>query len=113
MKKIIWTPILSAELNDVYSGDNSILPQLAKQFKTTVPSIRGKLVSMGIFVSEVKKEVSTGSRTSKAQSVSAVETLLSVPAGSLSTMESMSVAQLNTLTNRLIQQSEQVNLTVS
>lgn len=109
MAKVTWNEENTAKLTELYEGDNDALKSIAKEFKTSVNSIRCKLVNLKLYVAPEKKATKTKSKASKFEMVSAVETLLSTSEGSLTSLEKATVKDLETLTNALVSISARSN----
>jgi hypothetical protein len=91
---------------ELYSGDNTELKAIAEKLGTSVPSLRSKLVSAKVYVAAVKKKTTDGkAKSTKAESVKAIETLLSVTIGGLISLEKSTAKDLKTLTDALIRAS--------
>ena len=105
-----WNKENVAILEAAYNGDNSKLPEIARTLKTTVASVRSKLVNLKVYVAAVKPATTSKAKASKAEMVKAAEILLSVPSGSLVSFEKATVKDLKTFTDAIIARSEQVNV---
>lgn len=110
MPKIDWNEKNTASLVEAYSGDNEELKSIAANLKTTVASVRCKLVNLKLYVAPDAPTTTSKAKASKAEMVKAVEILLSVPKGALISFEKGTVKDLKTLTEAIIAKSEAVNV---
>lgn len=103
-----WTDAEVATISAKYiKGQNS-----AEQIQALLPSksvaaIRGKLVSLGIY--EVAEATATGGKDKPAKKlaiVGTIETLLSMPSGSLASLDKASKQELTKLAEQLVLISE-------
>ena len=101
MPKITWNDENTAKLQSLYNGNNDELGAIAKEMQTTVASVRCKLVNMGTYKAPEKAVTTKASKASKADLVSAAETLLGVKKGSLASLERGTMQELTTLTESL------------
>ena len=104
-KVVSWTNDMTAELTATYTGDNTKLAEIAKTFGKTVPMVRSKLVSEGIYKANVKRSVGNASSTRKLDFVRTMETLVSMPRGSLDSFEKGSKSELDAFVKALIAMS--------
>jgi len=103
----VWSTEMTTTLIARYNGDNSELEAIAKEFKKTVPMIRSKLVSMKVYVKPTTvRAVGGASSVRKSHLVSNIETILSVPKGSLPSFEKATKQELEALTQALISYSD-------
>jgi hypothetical protein len=102
----VWSTEMTTRLTSAYNGDNTKLEVIAKEFGKTVPMVRSKLVSEGVYVPNVKRAVGNASAVRKLALVRNVETVLSMPVGSLDSLEKGSKAELTALTEALIALSD-------
>jgi hypothetical protein len=96
-----WTKEVTEKLVAAYES-NKDLSELAKEFDTTVPSVRGKLVAEKVYVSTSKPKANRTASKPKAELVSAMETILSVPVGSFASFENATKSELELAVETLI-----------
>lgn len=97
-KSATWPTETVQELTAMYDGDNSKLPEIAAKLKKSVPSIRSKLVNLGVYVKpETPKKVGGASSVRKIQLVNEVAEHLKMGKGSLESLEKASKADLESL----------------
>ena len=107
MIKFVWDSKLSEKALNMYleaDKDNSSLDMIAKSLGTSVPSVRGKLAIMGEYAKpaeKAKKSADSATKGTKADTVSAIEIMLSVGKGELGSLDKGSVKALNTLFDAL------------
>jgi len=112
MASFTWTTEAAQAAMTMYtkSGkDNSHLESIAKVIGTTVPSVRGKLAIMGVYAkpekaTAAKKGAAVGSKN-KAETLGAIEIMLSIPKGDLSGLDKGTVKALKVLFEALKQES--------
>ncbi len=102
----VWSTEMTTRLTAAYTGDNSQLEALAKELGKTVPMIRSKLVSEGVYQANVKRAVGGASAVRKLALVRNIETVLSVPSGSFDSFEKATKTELEALTSALIALSD-------
>lgn len=102
-----WTDAQVAALTSGYTGDNSNLGALVAG-KSAV-ACRSKLVNLGLYKKNEEATTATSAKKSKVQIVSAIETLLSLPVDSLSTLEKCNKDELTKLANQLVKLSDHHN----
>jgi hypothetical protein len=101
-KNVSWTPANTELLVAAYTGDNSKLEDLAKEFGKTVPMIRSKLVSEKVYKANAKVSTKTGvAPVRKAAMVRLAEEALSLENGALESFEKGSKADLETLVSAI------------
>lgn len=92
-----WTKDLTAELVAAYDNGKGDVAELAKRFEKSVPAIRSKLVSEGVYVKQEPRAVGGASPTRKINIVRDVEQALSVEKGTLTSFEKAKKEELETL----------------
>ena len=114
VKATSWTPELvelaaSEYLAGIEQGleNNTIIDNMLKmqEFKAlNVPKLRGKLSSEKVYIAAKGKgkPATVAGATTKADTVKALETCLSLPSGSLASFDKATVSDLNTLFNAII-----------
>ena len=91
-KAVNWSAETVEKLTAAYTGDN--VEQLAKEFGKTVPAIRSKLVSLGIYQKQEARAVGSASAVRKLQLVKQLAEQLGVE---LEEVESLEKAKKETL----------------
>jgi hypothetical protein len=97
-----WTTELADKALELYvtnNKDNARLEDIATVLGTTTHSIRGKLAIMGEYAKpeKVTKAGGTKSAQTKAETVKAIEIMLSVPAGEFASLDKGSVKSVSAL----------------
>ena len=102
-----WTDSQVKALTEGYKGDNSTAGLIALVAGKTAAEVRGKLVSLGIYVkSDAPKTVGGKPAAKKIEIVNAIEILLSMPKNSLESLEKAAKPQLDALAAKLIKMSD-------
>jgi len=101
VKSVSWTPAQIATLKSEYKGENDALSSIAKGLGKTIPMVRGKLVSEGLYEPNVKVSVTSKTGTRKISLVRAAEIFLSLKEGELDSLEKASKADLDRLNEAL------------
>ena len=101
-KVVSWSVEMTEKLTSVYTGDNTQLAEIAKTFGKTVPMVRSKLVSEGVYKANVKRSVGNASSTRKLDFVRTMETMASMPRGSLDSFEKASKTELDAFVKAFI-----------
>lgn len=101
-----WTPEAEQALQAVYTGNdmNSKLGKLVEG--KSAAAVRSKLVSLGAYERNETRAVGGASSTRKIEVVRSVETILSMPKGSLDSLEKGKKSELESLAERLIAYSD-------
>ena len=108
-KNVAWSTEMTESLSATYTGDNTQLEAIAQEFNKSVPMIRSKLVSMKLYQANTKvRKVGGDTAVRKIAQVRSVETILSLPQGSLDSFEKGSKKELGTLIDALISYSDQL-----
>tara|TARA_Y100000310_G_scaffold241513_1_gene245524 strand:+ start:508 stop:876 length:369 start_codon:yes stop_codon:yes gene_type:complete len=101
---IKWETKNTEQAKEMYLTSNKEPEQLeaiAKELGTTVQSLRGKLCIMGVYVPIGKKAKAGGKTTksaeTKAETLKAVEIMLSLPTGELAGLEKGNVKSVQAL----------------
>ena len=114
LKATAWTPELvelatSQYLAGIEEGleNNTIIDNMLKmqEFKAlNVPKLRGKLSSEKVYIAAKGKgkPATVAGATTKADTVKALENVLSLPSGSLVSFDKATVSDLNTLFNAIV-----------
>ena len=106
-KNVAWSTEMTETLSATYTGDNTQLEAIAQEFNKSVSMVRSKLVSMKIYVPNTAvRKVGGDTAIRKISQVRSVETMLSLPDGSLSSFEKGSKKDLSTLLDALIALSD-------
>lgn len=93
-----WNKDRTAELVAAYNeGNGKSVAELAKQFETSIPSVRSKLVSEGVYVKQEPRAVGGASPTRKINLVRTLETALGASKNTLTSLEKAKKEELETL----------------
>lgn len=102
-----WSDAQVKALTEGYKGDNSTAGLIALVSGKTPAEVRGKLVSLGIYVkSDAPKTVGGKPAAKKIEIVNGIEILLSMPKGSLESLEKAAKPQLDALAATLVKMSD-------
>lgn len=106
LKEGNWTPEAEQALQAVYTG-NEMNGELGKLVEgKSSAAVRSKLVSLGAYEKNETRAVGGASSTKKIEVVRSVETILSMPKGSLDSLEKGKKQELESLAERLIAYSD-------
>jgi len=101
---IVGTYSASVEQGDDYAARDKVMQTLAAQFKSTVPSIRGKLNAEGVYVKKEVASTATGKTgASKEEMTKAVEAMTGLK---LPSMSNMTKKDLDKFLARFIEMSD-------
>ncbi len=95
-----WSDETVAKLTSAYA-ENQNLTELSVQFGKTVPALRSKLVSLGIYKAQEKRAVGGASSVRKIQLVKQVAQLADVDFAEIESLEKANKEALETLINVL------------
>lgn len=103
-----WSDAQVKQISDGYvKGKNSTADLLALCAGKTAAEIRGKLVSLGLYEkSDAPKTVGGKPAAKKIEIVNGIEILLSMPKGSLESLEKAAKPQLDALAATLVKMSD-------
>lgn len=102
-----WSDAQVKAITEGYNGDNSTAGLIALCSGKTAAEVRGKLVSLGIYVkSDAPKTVGGKPAAKKIEIVHAIETMLSMPRNSLESLEKAAKPQLDALAATLVKMSD-------
>lgn len=95
-----WSTETVAALTSAYA-ENQNLTELATQFGKTVPALRSKLVSLGVYQAQEKRPVGGASSVRKVQLVKQIAQLADVQFVEVESLEKANKEVLETLINVL------------
>lgn len=98
MEKVKYTEELTAKVTELFEGGTS-LEDIAKETGKTVPSLRAKLASMGLYKAKSKTRASGEARETRETLVRKLESYMDIEENTLESLEKARKSDLELLVN--------------